>query len=496
MKYFFVFFLFIFSFAKADKILPFQAGQGFDEKYLWEETNSDKKKWLIPKKILKDQFLAKLLAYDKSQPWFTLHDFIATGDFNRDGVQDYVVTVLNLDKNFKQKLDPNLGIYVCKADKNAGACLAEAGVTQHNYQIILGQSKTGRAKGNESFWGTGLIQDNLPFIQSGTAQPLVADFNGDGWDDIYLAAAVNDFGTGCGGYHSYFLSQPEGFLKESSATHINGADYNKKFKRFCNFSHRADAGDFDKDGDMDIILASVDWKGSNGEMLCLINDGKGIMKSTVCANQFGFLARHADFNGDGHVDILSGGHSSDCFNYHNNWAGHNIKNRERHNIRILWGDGSNKWNTKNSKEIKNVGYHTMTKDKIPLCNPVGTMIADVDNDGDMDIVGSTIGLNYVGGYLITYLNDGDGNFSIHWQHSIHSVTKFNKENWPKSEVGHNENGWYLSIHPLDVNFDRHIDFMVNGHHFVKGNNDIYINNGQGSFTKIGNKELMEYAKLF
>ena len=51
--------------------------------------------------------------------------------------------------------------------------------------------------------------------------PLVADFNGDGWDDIYLAAAVNDFGTGCGGYHSYFLSQPEGFLKESSATHIN-----------------------------------------------------------------------------------------------------------------------------------------------------------------------------------------------------------------------------------------------------------------------------------
>ena len=74
---------------------------------------------------------------------------------------------------------------------------AENAGNQHNYQIILGQSKTGRAKGNESFWGTGLIQDNLPFIQSGTAQPLVADFNGDGWDDIYLAAAVNDFGTGC-----------------------------------------------------------------------------------------------------------------------------------------------------------------------------------------------------------------------------------------------------------------------------------------------------------
>ena len=39
-----------------------------------------------------------------------------------------------------------------------------------------------------------------------------------------------------------------------------------------------------------------------------------------------------------------------------------------------------------------------TKDKIPLCNPVGTMIADIDNDGDLI-------LNYVW-YLITYLNDG------------------------------------------------------------------------------------------
>ena len=57
MKYFLVVFLFIFSFAKADKILPFQAGQGFDEKYLWEEANSDKKKWLIPKNFSKINFL-------------------------------------------------------------------------------------------------------------------------------------------------------------------------------------------------------------------------------------------------------------------------------------------------------------------------------------------------------------------------------------------------------------------------------------------------------
>ena len=483
--------------AMANDKLPFQAGHGFDEKYLWEKNLNGKKKWLLPKQMLHDQFLAKLLAYDPNQFWFTMHDFIAMGDFNRDGVQDYVVTVLNLDKDFKKKLDKDQGMVVCKADSSAGACLAEKGVTQHNYQIILGQKETGRAKGKESYWGTGLIQDNLPFIQGGTAQPLVADFNGDGWDDIYLAAAVNDFGTGCGGYHSYFLSQPEGFLKESSKSHIGGGkDFNKKFKRICNFSHRAEAGDFDKDGDIDIILASIDWKGSNSEMICLINDGKGKMKSTTCGNQFAFIVRHADFNGDGHIDMLAGAHSSECFKYHSNWKGHHSKSKNRHNIRILWGNGTNKWNTKNSKEIKSVGYHTKTKDKTPLCLPVGTLVADVDNDGDMDLVGSTVGLNYVGGYLITYLNDGKGNFTIGWQKSIKSVTKFNKKNWPKSEVNHDSNGWYLSLHPVDVNFDGNIDFMTNGHWLNPGDNDVYINNGDGTFNKIGHTDLRKYAKTF
>ena len=53
--------------AMANDKLPFQAGQGFDTKYLWDKNLNGKKKWLLPKKMLKDQFLAKLLAYDKTQ---------------------------------------------------------------------------------------------------------------------------------------------------------------------------------------------------------------------------------------------------------------------------------------------------------------------------------------------------------------------------------------------------------------------------------------------
>ena len=67
--------------------------------------------------------LAKLLAYDKTKYWFTLHDFIATGDFNRDGIQDYIVTASHLEKTFKKTLAPQ-GNSLCEVDKNVGTCLS------------------------------------------------------------------------------------------------------------------------------------------------------------------------------------------------------------------------------------------------------------------------------------------------------------------------------------------------------------------------------------
>ncbi len=94
------------------------------------------------------------------------------------------------------------------------------------------------------------------------------------------------------------------------------------------------------------------------------------------------------------------------------------------------------------------------------------------------------------------MNDGKGNFTIGWQQSVHSVTKYKKENWPMSEVNHEENGWYLSLHPADINFDGNIDFMVNGHWLNSGNNDVYINNGDGTFKTISNVDLRKYAKIF
>ena len=128
--------------------------------------------------------------------------------------------------------------------------------------------------------------------------------------------------------------------------------------------------------------------------------------------------------------------------------------------------------------------------------PVGVFIGDIDNDGDNDFVGSTIGLNYAGGYLISYLNDGIGNFKIKQQIPIKEVEGLRKQNWPMSEVNHDFNGWYLSLHPIDLNFDGKIDFMVNGHFMNPGNSDIYINRGKGQFFRADIDFIRKFGKTF
>lgn len=69
----------------------------------------------------------------------------------------------------------------------------------------------------------------------------VADFNNDGWDDIYIG---NDFHEN----DYYYLNQGNGTFKESGARH---------FGHYSRFSMGNDAADADNDGQLDIITADM-----------------------------------------------------------------------------------------------------------------------------------------------------------------------------------------------------------------------------------------------
>jgi hypothetical protein len=125
---------------------------------------------------------------------------------------------------------------------------------------------------------------------------LVGDFNGDGKPDVFYADHGAEIGDGPfeGEYLSILLS----------------GNQNYTFKILDNllpksFYHGATSGDFDKDGDLDIFVTQI--------CAFLINDGKGnftVDKSIYQYQTSGvYTCEMIDINKDGYLDLLIGGHS-------------------------------------------------------------------------------------------------------------------------------------------------------------------------------------------
>ena len=112
---------------------------------------------------------------------------------------------------------------------------------------------------------------------------LVADFNSDGINDLYFTDTDRrpDFR---GKNDPIYLSQPNDTWKEVSLTNVTGYSV-KRGEGLINFSHGGTHGDIDGDGDIDVVLSSNDMVGTNGEVICLMNNGTGHFKSKKCGNQ-------------------------------------------------------------------------------------------------------------------------------------------------------------------------------------------------------------------
>lgn len=312
-------------------------------------------------------------------------------DYDHDG--DLDCFILNqshnphaniVDTSNRRKYDPLTGDRLYRNDLNTLGKFTDVSATAGIYQSNLG-------------YGLGIA---------------VADFNNDGWDDIYVG---NDFHEN----DYYYVNNGNGTFTESGAGHFN---------HYSRFSMGNDAADYNNDGQMDIVTVDMlppDEKtlktyGSdenpdtyqfkllrNGfqnqfSKNCLQrNNGNGGsfsetgLLSGVSATDWSWSPLFADFDNDGNKDLLitsgivkrpvdldymrfayglknKGMDRTDKFddeaiNAMPDGASHPFLYRGDGKMKFT--DMSNEWGTGNMK-----GYFT------------GASYADLDNDGNMDII--------------------------------------------------------------------------------------------------------------
>lgn len=143
-----------------------------------------------------------------------------------------------------------------------------------------------------------IIRINGSCVHSRT--PIVADFNGDGHPDVFVACHGKDSDPFPGETNKVMLSQPDGTYIVSTPTPDVG------------FFHGAAAADLNGDGRVDVLLANSQNPQS---VTALINTGGGHFRSSrtpvlpkALRGAPYFTLALVDANGDGKVDLLAGGH--------------------------------------------------------------------------------------------------------------------------------------------------------------------------------------------
>jgi hypothetical protein len=124
-----------------------------------------------------------------------------------------------------------------------------------------------------------------------------ADFNGDGWIDLYVA---NDSQP-----NQLWINQHDGTFKNTAL--IAGAALTQEGR--AEASMGVDAGDFDNDGDEDLFITEQTGEGHN----LFVNDGHGAFtdqssRSGLAAASLaytGFGAAWIDYDNDGWLDLLT-----------------------------------------------------------------------------------------------------------------------------------------------------------------------------------------------
>ncbi len=352
-------------------------------------------------------------------------------DFNKDGYSD----VLYIGAMIPNNID-SVGVDTSGAC-GGGVCKGKKPLPS----LLLGD-----AKHNLTYAPELIIDKREDSGMSSGYRALVADYNNDDILDFYVADI--GLGTHNGVRDSYFLSQPNGTWLESSKTHLSHSN-------FVVFDHGGATGDIDNDGDMDVVITDNTCSNCVTALWCLINDGTGFLNKRICGGSPALGLELADMDGDGDLDAIVGAH--EYGKYGSRLTG------------IVWNNGKGDFPSYNTTPFKQY------KNKWGTIPEVSA--ADLDNDGDLDVVYSRAGELYVGTALQIIENLGNKKFK---DHGIFPLVEAPADFIPTHE-GNEWNDFIEDIRFRDLDKDGDIDLYLSGSMSPKTDGMVLLNQGDFSF---------------
>jgi hypothetical protein len=316
-------------------------------------------------------------------------------------------------------------------------------------RLLLGDAKRKLKRADE------LIVDNRE--DSGMSlgrRLLVADYNNDDILDFYIADTGAKSGEALTGHKdSYFLSQPNGTWVESSETHLSHPNFEV-------YNHGAATGDIDSDGDMDVVITALN-RHTGPFLWCLVNDGTGFLKKRNCGGFLSWSLELADLDGDLFLDLIFGG--VDRF------------------TGIIWNDGKGNFPQHN--------FTSLFYEKKEWSSMPEVSAADLDNDGDLDIVYSKTGPFYVGTALHIIENLGNRKFK---DHGIFPIVEAPAD-FKTTNYGNQWNDFIAQIRFRDLDKDGDIDLYLSNSQSQKTDGMVLLNQGDFNFSIIKQADLDELA---
>lgn len=235
-----------------------------------------------------------------SLPSSTTDDFgVAAGDFDGDGDQDLMIAA---NSAASRVLENDGGTFTVKAGAFPGIVMRATDVHARDLDqdgdldlIVASNMEPIRVFKND---GTGTFTLSGSFVTNNdtfTYKIAVADFDGDGYDDVFMGNA--GLNAPSAGQNRLLINDTSGAFKEATAGSVPNRDDD---------TIGIAPIDFDGDGDLDVFVANF---GTAHRLL--VNDGKGGFtdgSDTFLPPKvtYGTSVAVADFDQDGYADVFIG----------------------------------------------------------------------------------------------------------------------------------------------------------------------------------------------